>query len=107
MSRKAKIIPVSADDVAFIFNNDMEDFNFMISHCYCANCSNDYTRIITNYSIGLNDLNDLVLEGFCSDCNYHISRYIETGDNPIIAKNAEAIRQTHSALKELKVKTTK
>ena len=108
MNKKNELIPVTIEDVAFIFNRDLKDFYLATSNCYCRFCNvSGYGSTITNYTIQLNDLYDIVLKGFCLKCSNSVGRYIETGDNPATAKNAEAIWNTDTALKELKIKRTK
>ncbi|CAN5465143.1 hypothetical protein BH11BAC3_BH11BAC3_24680 [soil metagenome] len=104
---KIKTSAISMDDVAFIFNNDLGDFNTIITNCYCGNCENDYDSTIINYSISLNNIYDIVLDGFCATCNTPIKRYIETGEDPDTAENAEATWKTAKTLKELKIKIKK
>jgi hypothetical protein len=107
MAGKVKKIPISMEDVGFIFNNNLHDFHYACSICYCMQCNNNQDSTIINYKISLNDLNDIELQGHCQTCNHKIGRYIETGEDPATAKNSEAIWNTHSALKELKIKKEK
>jgi hypothetical protein len=107
MSKKIKTIPITIEDVAFIFNSSLEEFYYVTSHCYCIQCSNKYNSTITSYKIVLNNLYDLELDGFCETCNHKMGRYIETGEALTTAKNAEALWKTHKALKELKIKRQK
>ncbi len=104
---KIKTSSIGMDDVAFIFNNNLEDFNTITNHCYCRNCENNYESSIVNYSISLNNIYDILLDGFCATCNAPIKRYIETGENPDTAETAEATWKTTKALKELKIKIKK
>jgi hypothetical protein len=98
MAKKIKSITITIEDAAFIFNNSLDEFNFVTSRCYCAQCKNKYNSTITNNTILLNSLNDLELEGFCKDCNHKMGRYIETGENPATIKNAKAIWKTYTIL---------
>jgi hypothetical protein len=107
MGKKLKTMPVTIEDVAFIFNNDLTGFYYLTTHCFCRQCKNKYDSTIVKYSIRLNQLYDLELEGSCLECGTGIGRYIETGDNPGTTKNAEAIWRTSRALKELKIKKEK
>lgn len=104
MSKRNKSIPITNEDVAFIFNNNIEEFYFITSHCFCRQCAKGYESTIINYTISLNTLNDIVLDGHCGECYTKISRYIETGDSAATANYADAIWETNSALKELKIK---
>ncbi len=95
------------EEVSFIFSNNLDDFYYLTSHSYCVQCKTKYQSTITNYKIFLNELYDIELEGSCLDCGHRMGRYIETGEGPTTAKNAEAIWQTHKTLKELKIKKEK
>jgi len=107
MSKRNKSIPITIEDVEFVFNDRIEEFHSITTHCFCRHCNNGYESSIVNYTISLNTLNDIVLDGYCSDCNTKISRYIETGDNMGMAAFADAVWETNAALKELKIKKTK
>jgi hypothetical protein len=107
MSKKLKTIPVTMDDVSFIFNSDLTGFYYLTSHCFCSQCKNKYDSSIIKYSILLNELYDLELNGVCKDCGKSMGRYIETGDSIGTAKNAEAVWRTSKTLKELKITKTK
>ncbi len=99
-----KLLPISADDVTFIFGNNNLEANLNIDQCYCGQCQDGYCSSIINYSISLNNLLDIQLKGVCAKCNHPVGKYIETGEDPITAMNAEAIWETHIALQELKIK---
>jgi hypothetical protein len=107
MSRKIKSIPITAEDVIFIFNDNTDYLNFVTSNCYCRQCDNDYNSTMVNYTIALNSLNDIEFSGFCKECNTKLGRYIETGEVPETAEKASAIWDTNAALKELKIKKAK
>lgn len=64
-----------------ILGKDLKDFEQkIIPRCYCANCKSNYQSTITNYKIFLNNLDDIILKGFCKNCGHSMSRYLETGD---------------------------
>ena len=107
MSKRNKLMAITVEDVAFIFNDNKSEFDFITSHCYCRHCNNGYESTIVNYTISLNSLNDIELSGYCSECNTKMGRYIETGENRITVENAKAIWETNAALKELKIKKTR
>ena len=80
MSAKNKV-EITESDLKIILGNDFSDFEKnIISNVYCGNCNSQYNSTITNYCIFLNDLNDIILEGFCKKCNHPVSRYVETGE---------------------------
>jgi hypothetical protein len=107
MSKKPRAIKITMEDVAFIFNDKPDDFYGILSNCFCAHCKNKYQSTITNYELFLNHLYDIEVKGSCLECNNSIGRYIETGDNPETAANAESIWKTNKTLKELKIKKKK
>lgn len=107
MARKLKTIPITEEDVAFIFNDNLEQFHSVTSNCFCAQCQTPYESTIVNYKILLNELYDILLKGFCMDCGHTMGRYLETGEVPATARKAEAIWKTHKTLKELKIKKQK
>ena len=104
---KTKSTTISMEDVAFIFDGNLEKFELITNSCFCMNCETPEERKIINYSISLTDIYDLILEGECATCGNTLKRYIETGDNPETATNAEATWKTNRALKELKIKKQK
>ena len=107
MSKKLKSTPITLEDVIFIFNDDQNTVHAIFSSCLCRQCDNGYSSKITNYTISLNSLNDIEINGFCDECNTKMGRYLETGENPDTAENAAAVWDTNSTLKELKIKKTK
>ena len=107
MSGKIKTITITMEDVAFIFNEMPEEFEYITTRCFCKQCQEAYNSTIINYSIALNNIYDIELDGFCKKCNNKVGRYIETGDTEPTASNAQAIWKTHTAMKELKIKKPK
>ncbi len=80
MSNK-KQIKITKEDLVVIYGKDHHLFEEkIIPNCYCHMCKTSYQSTIVNYEIFLNDLNDLVLKGFCAKCGSRINRYLETGE---------------------------
>ncbi len=80
MSNK-KEIEISEEDLKIIHGNDYELFRQkIIPNCYCVKCNSHYQSTIVNYKIFLNDLNDIILKGFCEICGRPVNRYVETGE---------------------------
>lgn len=77
-----KQVKITEEDLKFIYGDDYGFFQSKIlSNCHCTNCpESKYDSIMVNYEIFLNDLNDVVLQGFCAKCNNKIGRYTETGE---------------------------
>ena len=80
MYQKIKI-EISKSNLTSILGKDFDDFEKnIINHVYCVNCNSSYNSTIVNYNIFLNDLDDVLLEGYCKKCNHSVNRYVETGE---------------------------
>lgn len=78
MSNK-KQIKITKEDLAAIYGKDYRFFEEkIIPNCWCVKCNTSYTSTIINYDIFLNDMNDIILKGFCAKCGGRINRYLET-----------------------------
>ena len=95
------------EDVDFIYEERMDEFNYQVSKCYCLECQDAYNSTIINYTIRLNENGDLELDGFCKKCNHKMGRYIESGESEVNAKKAAALWETTKMLKEIKIKKSK
>ena len=95
MYQKIKI-EISKSNLTSILGKDFDDFEKnIINHVYCVNCNSSYNSTIVNYSIFLNDLDDVLLEGFCKKCNHPVNRYVETGE---VAKYQKKIAKVKKIL---------
>jgi predicted metal-binding protein len=96
MSAKNKV-EITESDLKSILGNDFLDFEKkVISNVYCGNCDSPYSSTTINYHIFLNDLNDIILEGFCKKCGHPVSRYVEAGE---VTKYQERIAKIKKLLK--------
>jgi len=68
-----------------------EDIEFAVNTIFC-DCDSDQSKLI-NYKSYLNDINDIILRGWCSSCKTIVARYIETGERKGIGKIADKIRK--------------
>jgi hypothetical protein len=59
MSGKIKTIPITIEDVSFIFNDNLDEFYFITQNCFCVQCKKNYKSTITSYKIFLNNLSIL------------------------------------------------
>lgn len=67
--KKYDEIEMNQEDLKFIHGDEYEFFEQkIIPNCYCRNCKSSYNSTIVNYIIFLNDLNDIILKGFCEKC---------------------------------------
>jgi hypothetical protein len=84
MVYRKKPIKIVEDDLKFIYGDDYIFFRQKIlPNCFCSSCSKegaDSIVTITNYEIFINDINDVLLEGFCLVCGGRVGRYSETGE---------------------------
>jgi hypothetical protein len=93
MSNK-KQIKITQEDLAAIYGKDYHVFEEkIIPNCYCHICQTSYRSTIVKYEIFLNDLNDIILEGFCAKCGSRMNRYLETGEVPEYQERIEQIKQ--------------
>ena len=93
MSSK-KQIKITKEDLITIHGKDYPLFEEkIIPNCYCGKCKTPYQSIIVNYEIYLNDLNDIILEGFCAKCGNRIGRYLETGEVPEYQERIKKIKK--------------
>ncbi len=97
MYQKIKV-EISKSNLLSILGEDFDEFEKnIINHVYCASCNSSYNSTIKNYSIFLNDLDDVLLEGFCKKCNHPVNRYVETGE---VAKYQTRISKVKKILKD-------
>jgi len=102
MSNK-KQIKITKEDLTAIYGKDYHLFEEkIIPNCYCPTCKTPYQSTIVNYEIFLNDLNDLILQGFCAKCGSRTNRYLETGEVP---EYQERIIKVKENLKKVSSKT--
>jgi hypothetical protein len=84
MVYKKKPIKIAEEDLKFIHGDDYAFFREKIlPNCFCTSCSKngrDNVVTIVDYEIFINDLNDVILQGFCSVCGGRVGRYSETGE---------------------------
>lgn len=86
---KKKEVEIAKADLRLILGDDFAFFEQkIVPNCYCYSCNGPYNSTITSYTIYLNDLNDIILKGFCEKCGGPVNRYMETGE---VDKYQEAI----------------
>ncbi|OGY17593.1 MAG: hypothetical protein A2784_00595 [Candidatus Chisholmbacteria bacterium RIFCSPHIGHO2_01_FULL_48_12] len=93
MSNK-KQIKITKENLVFIYGDDRRFFEEkIVSNCYCPTCKTPYQSTIVNYEIFLNDLNDILLKGYCVKCKNPINRYVETGEVPEYQERIKKINE--------------
>lgn len=93
---KTKQAKISEDQLQFIYGDDYNFFiNKILSNCYCRQCPNcQYDATITDYKTFLNDLDDIILQGFCAKCSGPVGRYIETSQVINYEPRIKKVRQS-------------
>lgn len=88
---------ITEEDFKLILGDDLSFFEEkIVPNCLCHNCKSGYNSTITNYTIYLNDLNDVILKGFCKKCGHQVNRYMETGEVAKYQENIEKIKHKYS-----------
>lgn len=67
----------------------------LYSQSFFCDC-NTRNRELVNYKSYINDLNDVILKGWCSACKTIATNYIETGERPGIENIADKFRKLNS-----------
>lgn len=75
-------IRISLQDLKTILGEDFHIFETeTVSNCWCYKCNaNNEKSKIVNFRVFLNDLDDIVLRGFCRQCGSRVDRYVETSE---------------------------
>lgn len=91
--KSKKELKITEKNLKYIYGKDYKFFeNKILLNSYSSQCKTLYTSIIVNYQIFLNDLNDIILRGFCKKCNGKVNRYLETGEVPDYLSRIKKLR---------------
>jgi len=98
-------IEITENDVQTILQDNYQDFRGIVATgVYCSHCKRDHLNVgIKEYTITLNDLNDVHLKGICSICGRLVGRYIAYGEMPAVNKRAEEFRNAFKSRVNLKI----
>ncbi len=92
-----EIVSIILEDFHKIMGEEWKIFQEKIIHnCYCSKCNSAYDSTIVDYTVEINDLDDIILRGKCDKCRYPINRYIETGENEENVEIIEEIRRRYA-----------
>jgi len=95
MNRREDKFEISEARLKDIIGDDWVEFKRRIfNNVYCSDCDSNYNSTIVNYRIFINDLNDIILEGFCKKCTHRVARYVETGENQRYVQKISKILST-------------
>lgn len=90
-------IEISLEDVELIMGKNFQKLHIFLESAFCIECSGQ--TAVVDYVIYLDDVNDLIFEGYCLKCKAPVSRYIETGGSPSAAEFAGHIREVKTKYK--------
>ncbi len=91
--RKETTISINEEDLKFIVQEEFEQIVDLAKHnSYCRNCFQKNKVEMINYSLALNDLNDVIFQGTCKTCGSNIARYVEIGEQPKFRMRTEIIK---------------
>lgn len=76
--RKKELEITKAQFKAIIGDEWNEIADILQTNCFCSHCEKGSVGIV-DYSVFLNDLNDIIVRGKCSECESDVARYLETG----------------------------
>ena len=89
-----KQVKITIDNLKEIYGEEFAEFEEKIlPNCYCGKCGDEMT--IVSFEIFLNDLNDVILRGFCTKYGHPVNRYVETGEVPEFEKRIGEIRNKY------------
>jgi hypothetical protein len=96
MKRKAHVldpkdIELNQWEFQLVMGEAWENRNIFIENIFCE-CESPKKQLI-DFKVYLNDINDIILKGKCSECKTIAARYIETGENINSIEAAERIRK--------------
>jgi hypothetical protein len=75
-------IKISLQDLRTILGGDFHMFETeTLSNCWCYKCDAKKGKSkIVKFRVFLNNVNDVVLRGFCGGCGSRVDRYVETSE---------------------------
>ncbi|NQV02954.1 MAG: hypothetical protein HQ542_09930 [Bacteroidia bacterium] len=101
---KRPSITISETDVQAMLADHYVSFREIVeTNVYCYSCYSKGNLVgIRDYSIRLDDLNNIHLKGFCTRCGGQVARYIEYDEDPTIFARAEIFRKDNRSRFNLK-----
>lgn len=98
-------IEITENDVQTILQTNYQDFRGIVATgVYCSHCKREHLNVgIKEYTITLNDLNDVHLKGKCTICGRDVGRYIAYGEMEKVYQRAEEFRNAYKSRVNLKI----
>jgi len=82
-------VEITRFEMQRIFQGEEEGLAILMAYLFCP-CDRP-GRHLVDYTVHVNRLNDLVLQGACSACGGTAGRYLETGEDPGKVKRIRAL----------------
>lgn len=74
-------IEIKLDDVILILGDRFDSiFRKAIHTCTCPACRREFNATLLIKEIWLNHIGDLIVEGWCKDCKFKLSLYLESSN---------------------------
>jgi len=87
-------IEIDWDDVVLILGKSkLKTLKKGLNHATCPACKRHGNAILAVKDIWLNHIGDIILDGWCKDCGYKLSKYFEANHIQGSYDQAMAIRE--------------
>lgn len=87
-------IEIMLSDVRLILGNHFDEvFRRAMDTNTCFGCKREGSATLVIKELWLNHIGDIIVEGFCKDCGFKISKYIEANNYVGAFDQAIAIRE--------------
>lgn len=87
-------IEITLADVRLILGDRFDKvFRKAMENNTCIGCQRENKATLAIKEIWLNHIGDIIVEGFCKDCGFKISKYIEANNHAGAYDQAIAIRE--------------
>ena len=96
MNKRPEKIGITRIQLEMLLNEkEKKGFDFMLKKgVYCATCDQSGVAGVRIDKLTLNSLNDVLIEGTCSQFNGKVFRTVEFGENPDFYRKVIEFRQT-------------
>ena len=95
MKEREVEIRITEEDLKFIVRDEFDQIvDLARNNSFCSKCYGKNKIEMIDYSLVLNDLNDVIFQGKCKSCNGKIARYIEIGEQVKFQMRIEIIKES-------------
>ena len=87
-------IEIELEDVRLILGDRFQKvFAESLQQAHCPSCQKVNNAILDIKKIWLNNVGDIIVDGWCKDCSLPIERYVDSGIYPDAYDQAMALRE--------------